>query len=174
MKQINAKLVRTAYHEAGHAVAHVVLELPPTSATIVADGDTRGRVRSLNPIYSYEGTGRRERSSRARNAIVAAYAGLAAEHVFCGTVFSFKEGTKHGAWRDHDEAWGLLCDHVPVRGSIYLGDDAYDAALQRLQRRALTLVHQNRAAIERVAHLLIKRHTLTGRQICAAVRGKGA
>ena len=163
---------RTAYHEAGHAVAHIVLGLWPISATIVTESDSLGHVMSPNPIFGYEGTVARDRAARARDQIVTDYAGLAAEHVFCAVPFSFEEGAKHGAWGDHRRAWELLLRHVPVRRANFVGDEAYDAALIRLQRRALKLVRAHRSAIERVTQLLLKRKTLTGEEIQATISTK--
>lgn len=43
MKRYPKDLIGSAYHEAGHTVAHIVFKLKPTGATIIPDGDTFGR-----------------------------------------------------------------------------------------------------------------------------------
>ena len=101
-----------------------------------------------------------------------AYAGLAAEHVCCGEAFDFDDTqADHGSWGDHDAARSLLIEHVHVRGASYVGDDAYDAALVRLQAKAKRLIRQQRLSVERVATVLMDRETLTGQDVRELILG---
>lgn len=160
--------VKTAYHEAGHAVIAAVLDLHVNGVTIIRREGSLGCTTSPNPIYGYEGSGKRDRQGRARDSIVTLYAGLAAESLFVGTPFSFEEDAEHGAWNDHEVAWELLRE-VHVRGSSFVGDDSYCRALERLQRKAKALVKQHRDAIQRVASALIERRTLKHEELLKEV-----
>jgi ATP-dependent Zn protease len=159
----------TAYHEAGHAVANIVLGFEVTHCTIVPKDDTVGHVEHPHPIWKYGLSVRRERTAWGRRAIVTCYAGLAAEHHFCGTPFSFDDGVRHRAWADHAEASELLCKFVHVRGGAVVDVDAFHAALQPFQHEALQLVRQQRTAIERLAQRLLSQPTLTEDEVLAAM-----
>ena len=100
------------------------------------------------------------------------YAGLAAEHPFCGIQFTFEVGASHGAWGDHQRAQQLLYEHVTVRGAAFVGDDAYDRVLARLQRKTKTLVSRHRYAVERVARGLLDRTTLSSDEVEALVKNR--
>jgi hypothetical protein len=83
-----SKSERTAFHEAGHIIAHYILDVPIVGASIVEEGESLGRVtrekiskkmkEDLGGIYSYEA----ERFMR--NEIVILYAGNEAEKHYCG------------------------------------------------------------------------------------------
>lgn len=165
-------LMATAYHEAGHAVANIVLGFEVTHCTIVPQDDTVGHVAYPHPIWKYGLSVRRERTAWGRRAIVTCYAGLAAEHYFCGTPFRFDDGGKHRAWADHAEASELLRKFVHVRGDQVVDVDAFYATLQRFQREALELVGQQRTAIERLAQRLLSQPTLTEDEVLAAMEGR--
>ncbi len=159
---------RTAIHEAGHAVAHVVLGLASDTdrVTIVADDDSLGHVTSPNPTFGYESTDTRDRERRRRDAIVALFAGRAAEHVLCGEPFTFDE--ESGSQNDFDTAWQEM-RKCHVRYSSFVGDDKYDAAFERLQREALQLVRRHSSAIQRVAAALTARQTLAAADLRALI-----
>ena len=53
----------TAYHEAGHAVANIVLGFEVTHCTIVPQDDTVGHVEHSHPIWQYGLSVRRERTT---------------------------------------------------------------------------------------------------------------
>ena len=61
---------RTAIHEAGHVVAHVVLDLAidTDTVTIVADDDSLGHATSPNPTFGYASTDKRDRERCRRDA----------------------------------------------------------------------------------------------------------
>lgn len=113
---------RTAIHEAGHVVAHVVLDLAidTDTVTIVADDDSLGHATSPNPTFGYASTDKRDRERCRRDAIVALFAGRAAEHVLCGEPFTFDE--ESGSESDYVTAWQeMLKCHV--RFCSVVGDD---------------------------------------------------
>lgn len=162
---------RTAIHEAGHMVCYLSYGFAPKYVTIEADAEANGHVLSPHQVVGYEGGGQRERQRRAVEGIIGCYAGLAAEHVCCGVPFSFDEGAEHGAWDDDANAWSLLCDYVHVRGAVFIGDDRYDAKLERLRRDALRFCKANAPTIERVARAILERRTLTGADVERIMRG---
>jgi ATP-dependent Zn protease len=157
----------TAYHEAGHAVADLMLGFEFDSATIVPNAEARslGAVMGPHAVFGYHGSGRRERARRVRDAIVAFYAGLAAEHVCCGVAFSFEDDAEHGAWGDHHKAWDLLRQHGDAPRCRVVGDEAFCEELERLQRKAVQLVRRHRAAVDAVAQALLARNTMSGEEV---------
>jgi ATP-dependent Zn protease len=136
----------TAYHEAGHAVANIVLGFEVTHCTIVPKDDTVGHVEHPHPIWKYGLSVRRERTTWGRRAIVTCYAGLAAEHYFCGTPFRFDDGGTHRAWADHAEALALL--RCPSTQHQVVDVDAFMQPCSGSSARRLSC--RQRTAIERL------------------------
>ncbi len=162
---------RTAIHEAGHAVAAAVQGLATHAVTVVPSEDSFGARTAPNPTYGYHHEGRTSQHRTVRAEVVATYAGLAAEHVILGRPFPPDENQPPcGAEDDFAEAWALLLT-VPVRGSSWVGDDAYDRADDRLRRQALKLMAQHRMTVQRLAEALLKAGTLTGQDVEAIVLG---
>ena len=134
--------------------------------TIVADDDSLGHATSPNPTFGYESTDARDRERRRHDAIVALFAGPAAEHVLCGEPFTFDE--ESGSQSDYDTAWQEMRMYH-VRYSRSVGDDKYDAAFERLQQKALQLVRRHSSAIQRVAAALTARQTLAAAELRALI-----
>lgn len=95
---------------------------------------------------------------------MALYAGLAAEHVYGETIFSFEDDAEHGGRSDHEKAWDLMKEYVPIRGCSHAGNEAFWSALERLQRRALAFVRRHQEEIHAVAAALLMRKTLSGEE----------
>jgi hypothetical protein len=97
---------------------------------------------------------------------VALFAGRAAEHLLRGEPFTFDE--ESGSESDYGTAWQeMLKCHV--RFCSFVGDDKYDAAFERLQRKALELVRCHSSDIQRVAAALTARQTLTAAEVRALI-----
>jgi hypothetical protein len=125
----------------------------------------RGRIPSSGTTTMAERRGSAE--------VVVFYAGLAAEHTVLGRPFPPNENQPPcGVEGDFAEAWVLLLT-APVRGSSFVGDDAYDRADGRLRRQALKLMAQHRMTVERFAKALPETGTLSGYDVEAIVWGPG-
>jgi ATP-dependent Zn protease len=162
-------LWRTSIHEAGHAVAAAVQGLATHAVTIEPAEDYLGARRAPNPTFGYVDDSPVGRRQRVRAEIVAAYAGLAAEHIILGEAFPLDESEPPcGAQGDFAEAWRLVMD-LPIRGASFVGDEAYDRADGRLRRQAVKLMTQHRMTVERLAKALLKAGTLSGEDVEAII-----
>jgi DNA polymerase III delta prime subunit len=161
---------RIALHEAAHAVIAHAFGHPVDAATIVVTATTDGETRSAPTNVAFT-------ADVVDEVVVVGLAGRAAEEAFLGAPSAGAEGdlaqatallaAAHGslglgAWLLHRsrsiDASTLLKDDSDMRAVV-------EAHLGDLYRRALALVTQHRAAIERVADALIARRLLTGDDI---------
>jgi ATP-dependent Zn protease len=149
----------TAYHEAGHAVVDLALGLTVQKVSIVPDDASNGFCRGPS-VQLYEASGRKERRTVARAAIISCYAGLEAQRLVD------PNPAEHHGDGDEDEAfelsrrWGVLpgrCD--------FIGDDRHQAYLDRLRTEARRLVKRQRAAVARLAAELLARRELEGAEV---------
>lgn len=162
---------RTAIHEAGHAFAAYLFGRDVISVRL---GSTNQPERVGSVMLSRPGTFTRE---LLHEEVVIALSGRAAEHVF-------ELGVSSGASVDLTEATELL-----VRGHCNFGlgetldSVAYNtpipqllfsderlkrivsAELDRLWKRACSIMHDNRDIVEAISDALIKRRTLAGDEI---------
>ena len=160
---------KTAYHEAGHAVAAVLLGMQPSFTTIAARGNYGGYMQ-----YSDEDKfdlSRRE----CLNRICVAMAGRASEVCFYG-----EDGVTTGAGGDMrsatDMAVRMICSYGMEEDMLFFiegGKAAEDAAVRRRVRdmlveqygRALQLIRENADKADAVAKALISRESLTGEEL---------
>jgi ATP-dependent Zn protease len=131
--------VRTAYHEAGHAVVHDALGIEVESVSIHPDGHTLGRVQLV-------------RGGDAIDMVVALLAGRIAEESCPAGPLPTGD---RGDWRMIDS---LLDSWVPDPIDQY-------RLWQKLDRRARELVAQEWSAIERVAELLLECEEIDGERV---------
>jgi ATP-dependent Zn protease len=132
--------LEVAYHEAGHAVLARVLGLRSGRATL-RDHDGRARA-YLNPGDSIDG-------------VLAVLGGRAATEELLGYADDF------GCSTDDRRALALL-----MAPGIIEREPWYAKIVRRqLTAQARDLVRRHRGAIERVAHALLARGTLTGAEI---------
>ncbi len=184
------ELKTTAYHEAGHAVAHLLLPgLDPIhKATIIPRGRALGMVQSLPE---------RDKISETRTEIlsnlVSFLAGRAAEETFFG-----HENVTTGAMNDIKVATLIVRRAVTMGGlsdtlgPIYYADDdmgyyakrnisdetakAVDdevkAILDKAMKDAMALLKKHKSQTEAVANALLKYETLSGDEVKAVFDGK--
>jgi hypothetical protein len=145
----------TAHHEAGHAVACIVLGRAFVRVTIMPEGDSLGHIRKTPPPKSLQPdieTGPRERRWIEREALIA-LAGPAAEARFLG------RRDRQGARGDVDRAVGLA-EYLYPPGKVL------DKYLDFMSERAASFVATpaNWTRIEALAGSLVVRRTLSGRE----------
>ncbi|MGO9665730.1 MAG: hypothetical protein ACLP66_20765 [Polyangia bacterium] len=156
----------TAYHEAGHAVLMAYFGLGFSDVTIAPDAerDSDGHITHPSPL-GYEGCdGKRERRAVARQLILMAYAGVAAERLIQPDAPDY-----HGA-SDEENAFQLSRTYgVQPRHLSFVGDAQHWEFLGRLQNEARGLVLRLRAPIAKLADELLSRTTLTWAEVEAVV-----
>ena len=150
-------LKRIAYHEAGHAVMHVLEHIPFRHVTIVPDEESSGHVhgnpqpKSFQP--EWDNSTRMER--RAEALVRIDFAGQVAEQILRG-----RKSWKQGSQCDLGNAVDMLC---------YLagGGDTLDAYLHLLLLETRNILQQpwNWAMVEAVAAALLRRKTLSAREV---------
>lgn len=150
------KLEATAYHEAGHAVACIVLEHPFLSATIIATDETLGSItkRPVPPSITRED----ELTHRSRRwierEILCWLAGLAAEQRWTG----------RNNWRGarSDISWVVELGAFLHQAGTKVLDKYLDYMIERA--RDLVSAPQNWLRIEALATALLERRTLSARE----------
>ena len=153
-----------AYHEAGHAVACIVLGHPIKKLTIVETGESLGSCLSPSPIFLNYGDTKRDRRRAARECIVTIYAGPEAQRLLktaaalCGC-----DGDEESAF-EVSRDFGVL-----PRGCSFVGDDRHWALLERIRLEARQLVRSHWPTIEALAAALLVEGTLAGERIAEIV-----
>lgn len=170
---------RMALHEAGHAVARLVLELGAITL-ITIDGVEGGRVESEEPIPP------EETEAWLSSLLVAKLAGRAAEEVFLGSCIA---GSGGGPGSDLAAATSLALQMEVSLGYgadqplLYRNAEEHSALLiyrpeiarrvnSRLEKayaEARRLIRTHRVAVEALARTLIARDTLEGPTISAVL-----
>jgi len=145
-----AKLQRTAIHEAGHAVIGRVLGLACGDVTIIADHNSNGHAILATPYaieQAWEDCGKyRDIASAFRGRILAYMAGREAEEVILG-----RDGGGDG---DDQFQIALMLEEVTIA-------EEAERLAHRLRRHARSLVKRHRQPIERVAAALLVHRKLT-------------
>jgi hypothetical protein len=135
----------TAYHEAGHAVAAVLLGFQFQHATIVPKDDSLGHV--LYGIYTmFLNVGHRAYARDLRDYLITNRASPIAEERHIG------RRNDDGAADDDADFWGML---------YQMYGDRRDRHARDLSRHARQLVAAHWWMIERVAQALIQEQTLS-------------
>jgi ATP-dependent Zn protease len=150
---------RVAYHEAGHAVAAVVMKIPLKRVTIVPEGDSSGtatlqepstRVRKQLNYGLSEGPCAKDTIERR---VVFVLAGDAAEKKLLRSCTD--QVNNESDLRTAEELVQQICH----------SDEEYHAYFSLLLTRTLVLVDRNWSPIENVASALLERSTLSGRVV---------
>lgn len=161
----------SAYHEAGHAVACLVLGLPFKNVTIKRSPDNKydGHIR-----YDFRRNGR-DPKTWTREKILAH-----ATQFLCGAAAEgYDQRYRHrqidpcaGAKSDQEMAsFLILCIHCPLDEEVTEAQrDAMLADVNAVSERAVVLVRDNFQKIRKVALALQKRGTLTFDEIVALIR----
>ena len=149
----------TAYHEAGHAVAAVVLHRPFRYATIRPEEDSLGHVmfQAFSEKFSPDiSVGLRDADFIERCS-TCSYAGAAGAGLLSGQDFDWA-----GAGADRQHALNMVSyvDGEP---------DALGAHLELLTYRARNLIRSHSAAVERVAEKLLREETIKAKTVKALI-----
>jgi hypothetical protein len=171
---------RNSHHEAGHAVASVLLGLPLESVNVIArtfwqsgryhpNADSTGSTSYKNG-YKYFGS--EKWYSKTEDFIVSGYAGPTAEHRYRGRMGPIRVSRRSGDWAVIEGvAFGRGLGAWAYDGTtMNTSPKRLDAYLRPLRARAADLVDQRWAAIQAVADALVKKRELNARQVKDIVR----
>jgi hypothetical protein len=158
------QLERTAYHEAGHVVAHFVVDVGFRYVTITPSGDALGHVKTY--LYGKKfredienGSYTLRESNRVGKDIVIYFAGNEADKKFCGRY------NHQGSSADFHDLVGLA---MRIAGE----GKALEAYLKWLRLRAQDLISRadNWLAVQRVAESLLEKKKLTNEEATDVIR----
>src|SRR5712664_3778156 len=154
------RLTRTAYHEAGHAVIQIKLDIGVKKVTIVPNPktDTLGYSRQASKPPS-EGAAQWRRDSYWLRLAVVFYAGREAEK---------RAGYKN--WRRGSETDERMAGDLMYEITAGADLQARSLFFELAERRAFVLVKLHWVEIEAVAKALLTEKTLTGDQVKTAPR----
>jgi hypothetical protein len=147
----------TAFHEAGHAVAHFDLEIPIGYVTIVPKGDSLGRATGRRPRWFDPDEVSARMQWHVQREIVSLYAGPIAESKMTGA------GNHAGAEGDHHTI-------VQLADCVVGGAEELQAFISWLEIRSTNLVEHRWFAIEAVAQALLNEKRMTGKRVAEVVR----
>jgi len=150
---------RLAYHEAGHAVLDVLLNI---HFNWVVATEKEGWVDSSNPCVGWR-RGDGPKAALARFWAISSYAGAAAEEVL-------GEGVAPH-YQEWDSAASWLEQFAKPRYARFVGDDSHDRQISRLKSKALRLVNGHFHSITRVAETLLRLHALRRDEVVAIMNG---
>ncbi len=177
----------TAHHEAGHAVASVMLGMDFDYVTIIPDGDSRGHVENTRPKDILEAMNNGDRRENPlvyhwmENEIIETLAGPEAQHLFFprsrlndtywGVDFSKPHGDKVEPRRNIRIAasGGDLSNAIRLVDDLHGQGNVAECYYFYVTARARALVRTHRDEIERVAQALLKYKTLSANQVRAAM-----
>jgi ATP-dependent Zn protease len=172
--------VRLAYHEAGHAVMVWLMEQRTIMATIVPDEDCGGKV--LCEMSDCDTVG-----DYYRDQLMIFIAGNAAELVFVD--LPLEEYTRSDLWTAirmleaiaglsrgsrAEPVWEELDYEEPPDFQTERYDaliDKYRAAFESAFEEAMDILYEERFAVHAVATALLRRGTLSGREISSIIDG---
>jgi ATP-dependent Zn protease len=153
-KRTPEQLRSTAYHESGHAVVKIVLDLTFKKVSIIPEEDSSGRIIAPT-VGGYECHSKRDRRVIARRIILANYAGLHAERLIDPNAPDL-----HGCQDELDAFQTSVDVCVFPRHMDHVGDVAHSNYLDRLRSEAGRLVNRQRRAITELAEELLKEKEL--------------
>lgn len=159
-----ARYLATAIHEAGHAVAAVVLKLGLGEVSVnpqKMESDEVGYAIVSNPIQDWT-RGDGSRRSLFENYAVSLYAGREAERFVLGT-----ETIGHDGDYSKVEFW---LQSMGVSGASFVGDEVWEGYKDRLRRRATKLIRNYGPAVRQFADLLVSRDTISGSEALTILR----
>ena len=152
-------LRRTAYHEAGHAVIDVLLDI---HFTWVVARRRQGWVNSSNPCVGWR-RGDGPKAELAKRWALSCYAGAAAEE-------ALGEGVEE-SYLEWDSAEHWLEQFATPRGAAFVGDETHRRQIERLKVKARHLVRGHFQAVERVAAALLKLQALSLEEVISIMNG---
>lgn len=153
---------RLAFHEAGHAVANVLMEMPFSFVTVEGPQPC---VNAVSPILGWE-RGDGSKRELVRKYAVCCYAGAAAEEHFIGCCAE--------RYTDFDNASYWLSQYTRPRGAQVVGDEAFERQEERLRNQARALIRAHAGEVRVVSQALFERGTLTCEEVTTLMGGKAA
>jgi hypothetical protein len=176
MKRLPQHQIEVAYHEAGHAVAAVVLDVPINQVTIKPDCNAYGHVQLIVPsvILSVLGTMTgRDRYFRAKSMATVFYGGYEAELLVNRNQSSLKRGASNDVEQAYNlpTSFNLVKDGHPlyIRGCKCLGDDAHLDWLWKRHMEARRIVRREKDAVDALVLDLLARENGTVIDVNAVV-----
>jgi len=158
-------VIQIAHHEAGHAVAAVVLGIGIEKVTLEDDEEANALAYCLHPgIHGFVSTTRKEQAALARDLVYVCYAGYAAEARYQ------PKARRRQAAHDDANASELCWTYSIGPRNCFVGDEVYLAGLKRLENEAKRLVRKCWPSIHAVAIELKKRRTLTCEEVRTIIR----
>jgi len=160
-----ADLLRTAIHEAGHAVVAEILALGCTEVTNVPDWDEGTGGFAISPLgedkvlqaWEQRGIHHREWRSALRATALVLLAGAAAERELLGS-----SGAGLGAEDDLRRVQWAVADLTPADGNP-------ETTLLRLEHAAAVVVARHRAAIAMLADAIVEHRHLSGELLAGII-----
>ena len=155
------KLLRTAYHEAGHAYADYSYGIAIKLVTITPDGDSLGHIKRKNKL-----SGLIEQAGLSKRQVQEFYE-------YCVTLFAGQASEKF--FRGHSSTYGASGDRrkaVDIVMHLFGTKEAMNAALRLfyIQAKYLVITPRSKLLIPRLAKTLVKKKTLTGDEVKALFR----
>jgi cell division protease FtsH len=155
----------TAYHEAGHALAAALLDLPRYDVSIVPGPDNLGHAHIMNPLREWE-RGDGPRRPALERFCIALFSGHAGELVGLGSA-------TEGDWQDRDTVrYAIQESSLRVRGASFVGDEMWEAYERRLEGRSIVLIRRHHQGLHRLAKALLERETLTFEEVNDLAQGE--
>ena len=168
-KNMDTELV--AWHEAGHALASLLLDQDLTKVSIIPSTNGAGGATFISPKKLGLFT-----KKELEDQIIMLYAGRNAEEILTGN----KNEITTGASNDIEKATEIIKNKISEYGmnekfgmlnmedmevkSEFIISEAIKAA-ESLKSRSYSLLHENSTKLKRIAEELIKKETLTGEEI---------
>lgn len=168
-KNMDTELV--AWHEAGHALASLLLDQDLTKVSIIPSTNGAGGATFISPKKLGLFT-----KKELEDQIIMLYAGRNAEEILTGN----KNEITTGASNDIEKATEIIKNMISEYGmnekfgmlnmedmevkSEFIISEAIKAA-ESLKSRSYSLLHENSTKLKRIAEELIKKETLTGEEI---------
>lgn len=143
----------TAYHEAGHAIMHVLMDIPFNSVTIIETDDYLGVVKwNMGPSTMLNlnlGSRSREIAALARDAIKVLLAGSLAEEILTG----------------HYNEVGASSDLDEIERIAFYQSRNPEAYIRRIKGDVRQIIKQNWLDVTKLANVLLEKDTLSSVEV---------
>ena len=155
--------LQIAYHEAGHAVTAIVLNLKIVTVTIERGEDSQGTCKVFG-VMAYRYTNLRERKSIARDYILNSYSGFEAEKMFN------PEADPGFSADDFEDAEDTSKTFAILPRKCFVGDEKHLAYLERFKIGARKLLRKSWPSVKAVAEAPMEGKTLTHEEVEQIIR----
>jgi ATP-dependent Zn protease len=149
--------LKTAYHEAGHAIVAHFTGCPIESVSIIDDDESLGRC--ITPLpEGFQPDDQEDGSMEVLESHLAVcLAGAAAREILTGETVELMGNDLDGA--------------IKLMGSLGGNSEQMNAAADEAQRRAKSILEREWAAVEALVGALLERGELDGEQTVAVIEG---